>query len=121
MFEGDGGSIINVSTAGSLRPNTFDLPYAMAKAGLNALTLGLAGAYNPKVRVNTRDARAVPDRRHQALGTGHGQSGVNETNPMRRIGQPEDMVGVCVFLASDASSYVNGAQILVDGGSFRNL
>ena len=46
---------------------------------------------------------------------------VNETNPMRRIGQPEDMVGVCVFLASDASSYVNGAQILVDGGSFRNL
>ena len=40
---------------------------------------------------------------------------------MRRIGQPEDMVGVCVFLASDASSYVNGAQILVDGGSFRNL
>ena len=44
MFEGDGGSIINVSTAGSQRPNTFDLPYAMAKAGLNALTLGLAGS-----------------------------------------------------------------------------
>src|SRR5712692_8111342 len=41
MFEGDGGSIINVSTAGSLRPGPGDLPYAMAKAGLNALTLGL--------------------------------------------------------------------------------
>ena len=44
MFDGDGGSIINVSTAGSLRPGPGDLPYAMAKAGLNALTLGLAGA-----------------------------------------------------------------------------
>ena len=120
MFEGDGGSIINVSTAGSQRPNTFDLPYAMAKAGLNALTLGLAGAYNPKVRVNT----VMPGpfqtdvTQHWAPGT---VERVNETNPMRRIGQPEDMVGVCVFLASDASSYVNGAQILVDGGSFRNL
>ena len=117
MFEGDGGSIINVSTAGSQRPNTFDLPYAMAKAGLNALTLGLAGAYNPKVRVNT----VMPGpfqtdvTKHWAPGT---VERVNETNPMRRIGQPEDMVGVCVFLASDASSYVNGAQILVDGGSF---
>ena len=37
------------------------------------------------------------------------------------MGQPEDMVGVCVFLASDAAAYVNGAQILVDGGHFRTL
>jgi NAD(P)-dependent dehydrogenase (short-subunit alcohol dehydrogenase family) len=44
-----------------------------------------------------------------------------EINPMKRIGRPEDMVGVCVFLASDAASYVNGAQILVDGGLFRTL
>jgi NAD(P)-dependent dehydrogenase (short-subunit alcohol dehydrogenase family) len=42
-------------------------------------------------------------------------------NPMQRIGRPEDMVGVCVFLASDAASYVNGAQVLVDGGLFRSL
>jgi NAD(P)-dependent dehydrogenase (short-subunit alcohol dehydrogenase family) len=44
-----------------------------------------------------------------------------KSNPMRRIGQPEDMVGACLFLASDAASYVNGAQILVDGGAFRTL
>src|SRR5262249_23279503 len=52
MAAGSGGSIINVSTAGSLRPTPVELPYAMAKAGLNALTLGLAGAWAPKVRAN---------------------------------------------------------------------
>ena len=52
MAEGDGGCIINVTTAGTLRPGADDLPYAMAKAGLNALTLGLAGAWAPKVRAN---------------------------------------------------------------------
>ena len=38
-----------------------------------------------------------------------------------RIGRPDDLVGVCTFLASDTSSYVNGAQILVDGGAYRTL
>jgi NAD(P)-dependent dehydrogenase (short-subunit alcohol dehydrogenase family) len=46
---------------------------------------------------------------------------IGTINPMKRIGRPEDMVGVCVFLASDAASYVNGAQVLVDGGFFRTL
>ncbi|MCU1352248.1 MAG: short-chain dehydrogenase/reductase [Acidimicrobiales bacterium] len=120
MAAGDGGSIINVSTAGSLRPAVFDLPYAMAKAGLNALTLALAGAWAPAVRANLvlpgafdTDITAAwtPEMREQA----------GATNPMGRIGRPEDMVGACVFLASDAASYVNGAQLLVDGGAFRTL
>jgi len=120
MAAGDGGSIINVSTAGSLRPGVFDLPYAMAKASLNALTLGLAEAWAPKVRANvvlpgafdTDITIAWGDEAKQAAG---------EMNPMGRIGQPDDMVGLCVFLASDASAYVNGAQVLVDGGLFRTL
>ena len=115
-----GGCIINVTTAGSLRPGADDLPYAMAKAGLNALTLALAGAWAPKVRANlvlpgafdTDIAKAWGDDMKAAAG---------QVNPMKRIGQPEDMVGVCVFLASDAASYVNGAQVLVDGGLFRTL
>jgi NAD(P)-dependent dehydrogenase (short-subunit alcohol dehydrogenase family) len=46
---------------------------------------------------------------------------VAESNPMRRLGHPEDVAGACVFLASDAASYVNGAQLAVDGGLYRNL
>jgi NAD(P)-dependent dehydrogenase (short-subunit alcohol dehydrogenase family) len=120
MSEGDGGSIINVTTAGSLRPGANELPYAMAKAGLNALTLALAGAFAPKVRANlvipgafdTDITKAwAPTMKEQAAAM----------NPMGRIGRPGDMVGVCLFLASEASSYVNGAQILVDGGAYRTL
>jgi NAD(P)-dependent dehydrogenase (short-subunit alcohol dehydrogenase family) len=120
MAEADGGSIINVSTAGSLRPGTDDLPYAMAKAGLNALTLGLAGAWAPKVRANV----VLPGPFDTDIAKAWGEdakAAVGRLNPMQRMGVPEDMVGVCVFLASDAASYVNGAQVLVDGGFFRTL
>ncbi len=120
MAEGDGGSIINVTTAGSWRPDATDLPYAMAKAGLNALTLGLAGAWAPKVRANLVLPGAFDTDVTDAWSPGAKQRAA-EMNPMKRIGQPGDMAGVCLFLASDAASYVNGAQILVDGGLFRTL
>ncbi len=120
MAAGDGGSIINVTTAGSLRPMTFDLPYCMAKAGLNALTLGLAGAWPPKVRANLVLPGAFDTDITKAWGDEQ-KASAGAVNPMGRIGQPEDMVGLCVFLASDASSYINGAQVLADGGSYRTL
>ena len=116
MAEGDGGSIINVTTAGTLRPSADDLPYAMAKAGLNALTLGLAGAWAPKVRANlvlpgafdTDITKAWdPDMKIRA----------GEINPMQRIGRPEDMVGVCVFLASDAPATSTGPRCSSTAGS----
>jgi NAD(P)-dependent dehydrogenase (short-subunit alcohol dehydrogenase family) len=120
MAEGDGGSIINVSTAGSLRPDSTDLPYAMAKAGLNALTLGLAGAWAPKVRANLVLPGAFDTDIADAWSPGAKERAA-ELNPMKRIGQPDDMVGLFTFLASDAASYLNGAQILVDGGVYRTL
>lgn len=120
MAQGDGGSIINVTTAGSLRPGTSELPYAMAKAGLNALTLGLAGAWAPKVRANLVLPGAFDTDIAKAWGEEF-KAAAERVNPMQRIGQPEDMVGICVFLASDAASYVNGAQVLVDGGLYRSL
>jgi NAD(P)-dependent dehydrogenase (short-subunit alcohol dehydrogenase family) len=120
MAEDGGGSIINISSVGSLRPSPNDLPYAMAKAALNALTIGLAGVWAPKVRANlvlpsaseTDLTRAWPSET---------KARIAETNPMKRLGRPEDLVGVCVFLASNAASYVNGAQVSVDGGLDRSL
>lgn len=120
MAAGDGGSIINVSTAGSLRPTAVELPYAMAKAGLNALTLGLAGAWAPKVRANVILPGAFETDITLAWPEGFKEQAA-AINPMGRIGVPDDLVGLCVFLASDASSYINGAQILADGGLYRSL
>jgi NAD(P)-dependent dehydrogenase (short-subunit alcohol dehydrogenase family) len=120
MAEGAGGSIINVTTAGSLRPGIDDLPYAMAKAGLNALTLALAGAWAPKVRANLVLPGAFDTDIAKAW-TPETRTLVSDGNPMQRMGRPTDMVGVCIFLASDAAGYVNGAQVLVDGGLFRTL
>ena len=120
MNAGEGGSIINVTTAGSLRPMPTDLPYCMAKAGLNALTLGLAGAWAPRVRANLVLPGAFDTDITKAWDPAV-KVAAGQMNPMGRIGQPDDMVGVCIFLASDASGYVNGAQILVDGGAYRTL
>jgi NAD(P)-dependent dehydrogenase (short-subunit alcohol dehydrogenase family) len=120
MAAGDGGSIINVSTAGSLRPTAVELPYAMAKAGLNALTLGLAGTWAPKVRANLILPGAFETDITLAWPEGFKEQAA-AINPLGRIGIPGDLVGLCVFLASDAASYINGAQILVDGGLYRSL
>ncbi|WP_396230843.1 SDR family NAD(P)-dependent oxidoreductase, partial [Frankia sp. EI5c] len=85
MAAGDGGSIINVTTAGSLRPNPSDLPYAMAKAALNALTLGLAGTWAPKVRANLVLPGAFDTDITNAWGP-EAKRLAAEMNPMKRIG-----------------------------------
>lgn len=120
MNAGDGGSIINVSASGAWRPQPTYVPYAMAKAALNALTLALAGAWSPKVRANVVLPGPFETDIVKAWPPGQLES-VSAANPLGRVGRPDDMVGVCVFLASDASSYINGAQILVDGGAMRTL
>jgi NAD(P)-dependent dehydrogenase (short-subunit alcohol dehydrogenase family) len=114
------GSIINVSTGGTLRPTAHELPYAMAKAGLNALTLALAGTWAPRVRANLILPGAFDTDIAQAWSP-EMRDAAAKMNPLRRMGVPDDMVGVCLFLASYASAYVNGAQLIVDGGAFRSL
>ena len=120
MAQGVGGSIINVSSVSALRPTVRDLPYAMAKAALNALTLGLAGAWAPDVRVNAV-LPSASETDLTATWPDETKARIAAANPMHRLGRPEDTAAVCVFLASDAASYVNGAQIPVDGGLYRTL
>ncbi|GAA5135866.1 SDR family NAD(P)-dependent oxidoreductase [Pseudonocardia adelaidensis] len=115
MAAGDGGSIINISSTGAVRPRADIVPYAAAKAGLNAVTAGLAHAFGPTVRVNAimcgtflTDISAAWDvdtfaRRAATFALGRG-------------GRPSEIVGTALYLAGDWSSYTTGAVLTVDGG-----
>jgi NAD(P)-dependent dehydrogenase (short-subunit alcohol dehydrogenase family) len=118
MYAAGGGSIINVSSSGSIRPKGKIIHYAGAKAALNAMSEGLAEGLGPQVRVNTLmpgtfqtdvskawDFEAVAEDRKQYTA-------------LRRVGQPAEIIGAALFLASDASSYTSGTIIRVDGGMF---
>jgi NAD(P)-dependent dehydrogenase (short-subunit alcohol dehydrogenase family) len=106
----DGGSIINVSSVAAVRPSPDNVVYAMSKAALDSLTLGLAACYGPKVRVNgiypeviATDMTGAWDRLEETV----------KSTGRDRVGQPDDLIGTCVFLASRASKYVTGSVISV--------
>lgn len=113
MADGDGGSIINISSTGALMALPGVVPYGAAKAALNAMTVSLAREYGPKVRVNTisagpfltdiANAWTPAAREHQPVALG-------------RPGLPHEIVTAALMLASPASSYTTGALIRVDGG-----
>jgi NAD(P)-dependent dehydrogenase (short-subunit alcohol dehydrogenase family) len=115
MAAGEGGSIINISSAGAVRPRPEILPYAAAKAGLNALTIGLAHTFGPTVRVNAIMAGTFLTDVSKAWDMD--AFNVRAQNfALRRGGEPEEIVGTAIYLASQASSYTTGAIITVDGG-----
>lgn len=120
MTAGGGGSIINVGTIGSLRPGSTELVYACAKAGLNALTIGLSEAFAPKVRVNALLPAGVATDVTKAWSEETKRRAVIST-PLGRIGEPEDYVGPALWLASSASGWVTGTVIRVDGGACRQM
>jgi len=120
MVDSGGGSIINVGTVGSLRPGKGEVVYAAAKAGLNALTVAIAEAYAPTVRSNailpgpvmTDIAEAWDDAAKATLGN---------IIPLGRPGYPDDYVGTALWLATDASAFVTGTIVRVDGGLARQV
>ena len=113
MVDHDGGSIINVGTAGSLVASTRELPYACAKAGLNAMTVGMADAFAPKVRVNA----ILPGPFRTDISKGWGEEALKGGFvPLKRIGEPADVGPLALHLATAASSFTTGAIIRVDGG-----
>jgi NAD(P)-dependent dehydrogenase (short-subunit alcohol dehydrogenase family) len=115
MAEGDGGSIINVSSIGAVRPRADIAPYAASKAGLNALTIAFAHAYGPKVRSNCIMVGPfltdVSKNWDMAVFLKRWQSAAQP-----RGGRPDEIVGAALYFASEASSFTTGAILRVDGG-----
>jgi NAD(P)-dependent dehydrogenase (short-subunit alcohol dehydrogenase family) len=115
MAERSGGAIVNITSMGAVRPRPHILPYAAAKAGLNALTVGFAHTFGPSVRVNAimagtflTDVSRAWDPEVFARRA--------ETFALRRGGEPQEIVGAALYLASDLSTYTTGAVLQVDGG-----
>jgi NAD(P)-dependent dehydrogenase (short-subunit alcohol dehydrogenase family) len=116
MIAGGGGSIINVSSIGAHHPQWSDLPYAAAKAGLESLTIGFAGAYGPSVRVNTIAVGPFLTDISAAWDVESFERFASQRYPLGRLGQPPEIVGTALYLASDMSTFTTGSTITVDGG-----
>jgi len=115
MVQGEGGTIVNLSSTAAFKPEPHTIPYGGAKAAINAMTVALAKAFAPKVRVNgiapgpfLTDVSTVW-RENKAY---------EESLGLKRFGKPEEIVGTALYLASGASSYVTGQVIRVDGGTW---
>jgi NAD(P)-dependent dehydrogenase (short-subunit alcohol dehydrogenase family) len=116
MVADGGGSIVNVSSTGAARPTADIVPYAAAKAGVNAMTIGLADAFGPSVRVNA----IMPGPFLTSIARNWDMEGLarrTETFPLRRAGEAREILGAALYFASDASSFTTGTVLAVDGGA----
>jgi NAD(P)-dependent dehydrogenase (short-subunit alcohol dehydrogenase family) len=113
-----GGSVINISSKASLHPSPFTVVYAAAKAGLNALTRAAAQELGGRgIRVNAIVCGTFhTDSFHQSAPTEEMQTTMASHVALGRIAAPEEIVGTALYLASDASSYLSGELIVLDGG-----
>ena len=123
MRDKGGGTIINISSSGGTRPEVGMGIYCISKAGVNMLTQVLAqewGQYN--IRVNAIAPGQVKTKFSEPLWTNpaRAQKTVDNT-ALGRIAEPEEMANAALFLASEASSYMTGQILVLDGGHFSSV
>jgi NAD(P)-dependent dehydrogenase (short-subunit alcohol dehydrogenase family) len=116
--KGEGGSIINISSASSAPPLSKVFTYSITKAGVNNLTQNLAREWAPhRVRVNALAPGFFPAEQNRKILTPERTADIMRHTPMARFGDAEELVGAVIWMASPkAASFVTGAIIRVDGG-----
>lgn len=119
MLEGGRGAIVSTASISGTRPAAGEAPYAAAKAAVAALTATAALEYAPTIRVNAVSPGMIHTAMTDLLLTDRGMNDAArmiEKTPLRRIGQPDDIADVVVFLCSDLARFVTGQNLVVDGG-----
>jgi NAD(P)-dependent dehydrogenase (short-subunit alcohol dehydrogenase family) len=113
-----GGSVINISSKASVRPTPHTVVYAAAKAGLNALTEAASQELGPRgIRVNAIVCGPFhTDTFDRSMPSAEAEKMLAARISLGRIGATEEIVGTALFLASEASSYMTGALLALDGG-----
>jgi len=112
-----GGLIINISSLCGMRPSPRTSVYGAAKAGLISFTESVAYEFAPKVRVNCVTPGALEtDELHDRYGGDAYFDAIRATVPLGRMGTPRDVADACLFLASDAATFITGSNLVVHGG-----
>lgn len=118
MVEQGGGSIVNISSTAAAPPLSKAFAYSASKAGVTNLTMNVAREFGQTgIRVNSLRPGFFPTEwnKKNFLSSERIDSILNHT-PMKRFGEPIELVGAVQWLLSDASKFVTGAEIVVDGG-----
>ncbi len=117
MLAGDGGAIVNISSAAGRFPQPGFAAYGTAKAALSALTRMLGSEFAPRVRVNAIAVGSVLTSALSPFLDDDTRGQMEALTPMKRLGEVEDIALMALYLASPASSWVTGKIMEVDGGT----
>lgn len=121
--QGRGGRIVSISSISALVGGGMQTHYTPTKAGVHSLMQSLAIVLGPSgITCNSvLPGTIATDINNEDLANPEKRAYMSRRIPVGRLGEPDDIAGPVVFLASDAARYVNGAALLVDGGLFVNL
>ncbi len=117
MLEGDGGAVLNISSAAGRIVQKGFVAYGTAKAALSFMTRQLAAEFAPRVRVNALSVGAVETSALAPFLTDDLRAQMEALTPMRRIGAVEDIAAAALWLCSPAGGWVTGKVVEVDGGT----
>jgi NAD(P)-dependent dehydrogenase (short-subunit alcohol dehydrogenase family) len=118
LLAGGGGAVVNTSSISATRPSAGEAPYSAAKAGVMALTVSAALEYGPAIRVNAVAPGMIRTNLTKPLldGLPDEVERYRRTTPIGRVGDPEDIADVVVFLCSDLARFITGQTLVIDGG-----